>query len=107
LIPSLERFPFRLVRSAASVLVPYLGQLFFAESRGKLDQYRPETAMHVGNLAFKQLANENVGARTNRLYRTKDLFSFRMAPPTAPDGTTSNRLREIWKGPRAACRTIL
>ena len=53
--------------------------------------------MHVGNLAFKQLANENVGARTNRLYRTKDLSSFRMAPLAAPDGTTSNSFCQIWK----------
>jgi hypothetical protein len=51
----------------------------------------------VCNLAFNQLANEDVGTRTNRLYRMKDLFSFRMAPPAAPDGTTSNSFCQIWK----------
>ena len=83
--------------SAASVLVPYFGQLFLPEAGGQLDQCRPETAMHIRNLAFNQLANEDVGTRTNRLCRAKDLFSFRMAPPTAPDGVTGNRLRQIWK----------
>jgi hypothetical protein len=53
--------------------------------------------MHVCNLAFHQLADEDVGTLTNRVYRTKDLFSFGMAPPTAPDGTTSNRLCQIWQ----------
>jgi len=53
--------------------------------------------MHVGNLAFNQFANEDVGTLTNRPYGAKDFFSFWMAPPTAPDGTTNNRLRQIWK----------
>src|SRR5207249_2933680 len=95
--PAWKMFSFRLVRSAASVLVPYFGQLFLPESGGKLDQCRPQTPMHVCNLAFYQLANEDVGTSTNRPYRTKDLFSFRMAPPTAPDGTTNNRLRQVRK----------
>ena len=99
-------FSSRLVRPAASVLIPYFGQLFLPESGSKLDQRWPETAMHVGNLAFNQFANEDVGTRTNRPYRTKDFFSFRMAPPTAPDGTTNNRLRQIWKRATAAWRTI-
>ena len=74
----------KLVCSAASMLVPYFGQLFLPKSGGELDQCRPQAAMHVGNLAFNQLANEDVGTRTNRLYRAKDLFSFKMAPPALP-----------------------
>jgi hypothetical protein len=84
------------MRPAGSVLVPYFGELFLAESRGKLDQCWPETAMHVRNLALNQFANEHVGTLANRLGSAKNLFPFWMAPPTAPDGTTSNRLREIW-----------
>jgi hypothetical protein len=90
-------FSSRLMRPAASVLVPYFGQLFLPESGGKLDQCRPQSAMHVCNLAFNQLANQDVGTLTDRPYCAKDLFSFRMAPPTAPDGATNYRLREIWK----------
>src|SRR6201982_2088913 len=90
-------FSSRVVGSAASVFVPYFGQLFLPESGGKLDQRRPETAMHVGNLAFNQLANENVGTRANPLYRAEDLFSFRMAPPAALDSTTNNSFCQIWK----------
>ena len=55
------------MRPAASMLIPYFGQLFLPESGGKLDQCGPQTAMHVGKLAFNQFANENIGARTNRL----------------------------------------
>ena len=95
--PVWKRFSSRLVRPAASVLVPYFGQLFLLESGGNLDQCGPETAMHVGNFAFNQLAHENVRILRNRPCCTKDLFSFRMAPPTAADSATSNRLREIWK----------
>jgi|ERR1700720_955387 hypothetical protein len=95
--PVWKMFSSRLVGPAASVLVPYFGQLFLLEAGGKLDQCGPQTAMHVGNLAFDQFANQDVGARTNRLYRMKDLFSFRMAPPTAADSATSNRLRQIWQ----------
>src|SRR6266478_6499841 len=95
--PAWKTFSSQLVRPAASVLVPHFGQLFLAESGGKLDQCWPQTAMHICNLAFNQLANEDVGTLTNRPYRAKNLFSFRMAPPTAPNRTTTNRLREIWK----------
>jgi hypothetical protein len=79
------------------MLVPYFGELFLAESGSELDQCWPQTAMHVRNLAFNQLTNEDVGTLANRLRSAKDLFPFWMAPPTAPDGTTNNRLREIWK----------
>src|SRR5437762_13102345 len=90
-------FSSRLVRPAASVLVPYFGQLFLLESGGNLDQCGPETAMHVGNFAFNQLAHENVRILRNRPCCTTDIFSFRMAPPIAPDVATDNRLRPIWK----------
>ena len=47
----------RLVVLAGTVLVPYFGELFLAESRAELDQCWPQTAMHVRNLALNQLAN--------------------------------------------------
>jgi hypothetical protein len=53
--------------------------------------------MDVCNLAFNQFANQDVRTLTNGLYRAKNLLSFRMAPPAAPDGATSNCLRQIWK----------
>jgi hypothetical protein len=88
------------VRPAGSVLVPYFGELFLAESGGELDQCWPETAMHVGNLASNQLTNEDVGTLANRLGSAKNLFPFWMAPPAASDGTTSNRpLRDLEQGP--------
>ena len=53
--------------------------------------------MNVCNLAFNQFANQDVGTLTNCSCRAKDLFSFRMAPPTAPDNLTGNCFRQIWK----------
>jgi hypothetical protein len=49
------------------MLVPYFGELFLAESGSELDQCWPQTAMHVRNLAFNQLTNEDVGTLANRL----------------------------------------
>ena len=61
----------------------------------------PETAMHVRDLASNQFTNEDVGTLANRFGSAKNLFPFWMAPPAAPDGTTSNLLCEIWN--RAPC----
>src|SRR4030095_3773119 len=102
LLHDLRRYPNwkalspRLVVPTGGVLVPYSGEPFLAESRAELDQCRPQTAMHVRNLALNQLADEDGGTLANPFRSAEDLFPFRISPPAAPDATAGNPLCEIW-----------
>jgi hypothetical protein len=46
------------------------------ESRAEVDECRPQTGMHVRNLALNSLADEDVGTLANRLRSAVDLVAI-------------------------------
>ena len=87
------------MRAGRRVLVPHLGEPTLREARGELDQRRPETAVHVGDLPVHELADQHVGARADRLGREEDRPALRVPPPASPDPLAGHGLREARNGP--------
>jgi hypothetical protein len=82
------------MRSRGRVLLPNFCQALRGETRRKLHERRPQSAMHERHLTLDEPADQHLVALRNGVRYPIDLFSFGMSPPTAANRLTCDGRRE-------------
>jgi hypothetical protein len=59
---------------------------------------RPQSPMHIGDVAVHEACDSDIWRITNRTSESVDFTAPRMRPPRALNLTASDRVHEIWNG---------